>query len=100
MIDLTRSDTKALRQRLTDCLDELNTLSASGKASRDPLELDQSSLGRLSRMDAMQGQAMATEGERRRSIEHQRIAQALSRIEEGNYRFYGVSPMWTHRWNA
>jgi DnaK suppressor protein len=49
------------------------------------VELDQTSVGRLSRMDALQGQAMSQERDRRRRIELQRIAAALQRIETGDY---------------
>jgi len=51
------------------------------------VELDQSSVGRLSRMDALQGQAMSQERARRRQIELQKIAAALRRIEAGDYGF-------------
>ena len=40
---------------------------------RKPVALDQSMVGRLSRMDALQNQAMALEAERRRGVELQRI---------------------------
>jgi len=49
------------------------------------VELDQSSVGRLSRMDAMQSQAMALEGKRRREIQLTRIEAALERIDEGEF---------------
>lgn len=51
----------------------------------DIVQLDQSRVGRLSRMDALQSQAMAIESQRRRDRELQRIAAALERIESGNY---------------
>lgn len=54
---------------------------------RKPVELDQSQIGRLSRMDAMQIQEMALEQERRREIELQKIAAALQRIKEDEYGF-------------
>ena len=64
---------------------------------RKPVELDQSQVGRLSRMDAMQVQEMALEQERRREIEIKRINAALVRIAEGEYGFCskcgeGISP--------
>jgi DnaK suppressor protein len=40
---------------------------------------------RLSRMDALQGQAMAQETERRRKLELQRIDAALERLETDEY---------------
>tara|TARA_B100001250_G_C19140427_1_gene503570 strand:- start:175 stop:516 length:342 start_codon:yes stop_codon:yes gene_type:complete len=64
---------------------------------RKPVELDQSQVGRLSRMDAMQVQEMALEQERRREMEIKRINAALERIGEGEYGFClkcgeGISP--------
>ncbi len=49
------------------------------------VELDQSRQGRLSRMDAMQQQAMAAETGRRRTAELPRIDAALARIDAGDY---------------
>ncbi len=56
----------------------------SGEA-REPVTLQQDSVGRLSRMDAMQQQAMAQAQERRRSQEKLRIKAALERIDEGEW---------------
>ena len=53
--------------------------------SRDTVELQQDSVGRLSRMDAMQQQAMAQAQERRRAAERARIRSALERIEDGEW---------------
>jgi len=50
-----------------------------------PVELDQSRVGRLSRMDALQVQAMAQETERRRKNELLRIDSAMARVESGDY---------------
>ncbi|MGI9503723.1 MAG: TraR/DksA family transcriptional regulator [Geminicoccaceae bacterium] len=50
-----------------------------------PVELDQTRVGRLSRMDALQSQAMAKETERRRQQELARIDVALERLEDGTY---------------
>lgn len=49
------------------------------------VELDQTRVGRLSRMDALQNQAMALEAERRRRLELQRIDASLKRLEAGDY---------------
>ncbi|QQN74909.1 TraR/DksA C4-type zinc finger protein [Croceicoccus sp. YJ47] len=70
-----------LLQRLSD-LDEQDRITAS---DRDPVALDQESVGRLSRIDAMQVQAMALAQERRRKSERAAIAAALQRIEEGEF---------------
>ena len=53
--------------------------------SRDTVELQQDSVGRLSRMDAMQQQAMAQAQERRRKAEGVRIRAALERLDEGEW---------------
>jgi len=58
-----------------------------GEQTSATVELDQSRVGRLSRMDAMQGQAMSQEAQRRREMELRRIAGALQRIEAGDYGF-------------
>ncbi len=78
-------DDDALAARLMARRDELHALSDSAEASRRPVELDQTKVGRLSRMDAMQDQAMAQESERRRLGELQRIEAALARLASGDY---------------
>ncbi len=65
--------------------DELLGDAKASEAQRQPVELDQARLGRLSRMDALQGQAMALETERRRVVEIKRIDAALARIDDGSY---------------
>ena len=57
----------------------------TGEAAARTVELDQARVGRLSRMDALQGQAMSQEAQRRRMREMQRISAALARIEAGEY---------------
>lgn len=49
------------------------------------VELDQTRVGRLSRMDSLQRQAMAQEAERRRKLELQRIDAALERLDTDEY---------------
>lgn len=67
---------------------ELASLTQASEATDDdrrPVTLDQQSVGRLSRMDAMQGQAMAAAVEARRSGRRRALEAALLRIEEGEY---------------
>ncbi len=64
---------------------ELTALDASSADARAAVELDQSRVGRLSRMDALQGQAMAQAQQRRRQVERARIGAALDRIDAGEY---------------
>ncbi|MEZ5791779.1 MAG: TraR/DksA C4-type zinc finger protein [Nitratireductor sp.] len=53
--------------------------------ARSTVVLDQQSVGRLSRMDAMQVQAMAQAQERKRQNDLVRIDMALRRLEAGDY---------------
>lgn len=78
-------DREAARARLTARRDELNKLSSVSAEDRDAVELDQQSVGRLSRMDAMQRQAMAQAQERARTVELARLEQAMRRLEDGEY---------------
>ena len=64
---------------------ELLRLAALSAEARRPVELDQSRVGRLSRMDALQSQAMSVETDRRRKVELQQIEAALGRIVDGDY---------------
>jgi DnaK suppressor protein len=56
-----------------------------GTGGSQVVELDQTRVGRLSRIDAMQVEAMARETERRRRIELTRLRAALARIDDGSY---------------
>lgn len=78
-------DIRAFQQRLTARQLELVELSRISQSQRDAVELDQSSVGRVSRIDAIQNQEMALANARTRQAEHQRIAAALKRIEAGDY---------------
>ncbi|WP_424981655.1 TraR/DksA family transcriptional regulator [Maritalea sp. S77] len=64
---------------------ELQAIDAISEDARKAVELDQQSVGRLSRMDAMQGQAMAQAQNRQRRRELTRIEMALTRLQNGDY---------------
>ncbi len=81
----TSPDLALLRAALVARLDFLRAASKTTADNRRPVELDQTSVGRLSRMDAMQGQAMALATERRRKDEARRVEAAIRRIDEGEY---------------
>jgi len=78
-------DVDDTRQRLLARKMELEDLSTLSRNARDAVALDQSSVGRLSRMDAMQQQAMAQATQRQRESELQQIAAALGRLDDGSY---------------
>jgi DnaK suppressor protein len=52
---------------------------------RSPVKLDQQAVGRLSRMDAMQQQAMANAASNRRAARITRINAALQRMDEDEF---------------
>ncbi|MEM7215598.1 MAG: TraR/DksA C4-type zinc finger protein [Pseudomonadota bacterium] len=80
-------DIETAKQRLEARRTELESLSEISKEARDTVELDQQAVGRLSRMDAMQQQAMAEAQERTRRHDLQRIELAWRRIKDGDYGF-------------
>lgn len=83
-------DIDAMRGRLEAMRAELDALEASSAEARGPVELDQTRQGRLSRMDALQGQAMAQATAGRRAAQRRRIEAALARIETGDYGYCTV----------
>ena len=79
---MTQDEARTALLARRDALDKDEALNAD---ARDTVELQQDSVGRLSRMDALQQQAMAQAQERRRVVERARIGAALARIEEGEW---------------
>ena len=73
------------RSRIEAEIAELRTLSDSSKQSRAPVMPDQQSVGRLSRMDAMQQQSMDLAKEERRAQRLAVLAAALKRIDEDEF---------------
>ena len=78
-------DPDIARARLGEKRRELEELSALSQDARKPVELDQQAVGRLSRMDALQAQAMAQANERARKHDLVRIEMAERRLETGDY---------------
>ena len=74
-----------MREKLLKLRAELESVVATGYASAAVVELDQSKVGRLSRMDAMQAQAIAKAASQRRESMLLRIAAALERIDDDEY---------------
>ena len=74
-----------IRARLQALRDELLSLSQTAAGDRKPVELDQQSVGRLSRQDSLQVQAMANAAAARRAGEVRRLDAALRRLDEGEY---------------
>lgn len=86
MVELPSGLTEdGVRERLTARLSELASQSTVAAEARKPVMLDQQSVGRLSRQDALQQQAMATAQQGRRDQEAHRIRDALKRLAAGDY---------------
>lgn len=78
-------DIDKAKLRLKSVREELLEQSRISDEARTTVELDQQSVGRLSRMDAMQQQAMAQAMERARQRNLLRIDQAQRRISDSEY---------------
>lgn len=64
---------------------ELEKLRDMSAEARSAVALDQTSVGRVSRIDAMQAQQMALAQERAREAELTRIAAAVKRLDDGEF---------------
>lgn len=78
-------DENIVREGLDALKTELLAEKEAAKEGIAPVELDQARVGRLSRMDSMQQQAMAQELDRRRDIQLKRIEGAYLRLDNGTY---------------
>ncbi len=78
-------DLDAFRSRLTTEADELRESGDASREDRAPVTLDQQSVGRLSRMDALQVQEMAKASEARRQLRLRLIRAALQRLDDGEF---------------
>ncbi len=84
---MNESTVEYFRLALLQLQSELEDLEDIAKESGKPVQLDQTMVGRLSRMDAMQGAEMAREASRRRRLLLTKIPAALKRIQDGDYGF-------------
>lgn len=73
------------RKILLQRLDDLRQSIDSTVNDRKPVELDPTSVGRLSRINSMLIQAMALAAERTRNLQIRRIEAALGRIDTGEF---------------
>jgi len=69
-------------------LEELNAEDVLGQSAQKTVELNQQLVGRLSRMDALQSQAMAQEQQRRRDALKQALQAALRRLSEDEFGYF------------
>lgn len=74
-----------IRAALEALKSEITALSEAATQNRKPVALDQQSVGRLSRMDSLQVQAMDQAQEQARRRRLVQIDAALARLEAGDY---------------
>jgi DnaK suppressor protein len=77
----------AIKQQISDEIVSLQANAASREEASKTVVLDQSSTGRLTRMDAMQQQAMAKENLRRATLRLKQLKASQKRIELNEFGF-------------
>ena len=82
---MTDDELADIEMKLSAMRLELQEMERDFSAQAKPVELDQAKVGRLSRMDAMQGQQMAMEAARRRQRQLLLVETAQRRINAGEY---------------
>ena len=82
---LSPAQIEQLRELLTRQRRELNSMLDSSQTDTQPVALDQQSVGRVSRIDAIQQQQMALASQQQAADQLRRSEQALQRIDNGDY---------------
>ncbi len=82
---MNKAELQEFKARIRARLDELDQASDAGQQAQSIVTLDQQAVGRLSRMDALQNQAMAKAQQARRDLEYKRLKAALLRIADEEY---------------
>lgn len=78
-------DIEAFKNQLLKHKAELETTITQATDAAKPVELDQTVVGRVSRIDAIQQQEMTLAAQRRRVEQIQKIEAALRRIASGDF---------------
>ena len=90
MSPLTKDHLAELREELETQLTRLMRSIEASEAALEPVELDQSRVGRLSRMDELQNQSLTRNLHEREEIRLTLVRNALSRMNEGTYGLCGA----------
>ena len=83
-MELSDTELDQFRKQLLDLREEINSILASSTDAAKPVQLSDP-IGRLSRMDAMQQQAMASASLNSHKKRLMQISAALSRIDKDEY---------------
>ena len=81
-------DAVYFRARIEGEQQELRMLSDAGRKARAPVELDQQSVGRLSRMDAIQQQSMDLAREERHKARLAMLTAALHHLDDYEFGYF------------
>lgn len=84
-VPMADPEMEQFREQLLQMRRELRAQEETGKEAARPVELDQASVGRLTRMDAIQSQQLAKEAARRRAQTLVKIETALRRLDDGEF---------------
>lgn len=87
---MNHTDLQKFKCLLKQQRDELMATQQMAQSSTETVELDQASVGRVSRVDALQSQSMAVETTRLRQQQLRKISTALALIESGDYGYCSV----------
>lgn len=82
---MSELDPEQYREQLLELKAALEEIEETSQQAGDTVQLDQQSVGRLSRIDALQAQQMAQASEQRRQETLTRIQGALRRIDAGTF---------------
>jgi DnaK suppressor protein len=82
---LTEAQREELRTELLRALARLKESMRMSDEALAPVELDQSTVGRLSRMDSLQNQELTRNLHEREELKLSALEQALARLENGSY---------------
>ena len=85
ILDWNAEELAEFRRAIEDRLTELSADLARGASGTETVALDQQSIGRLSRQDALLNQAMSQAQQARRGSEIKGLQAALHRLDEGEY---------------
>jgi DnaK suppressor protein len=83
--ELTQAQEQELSEKLRELEAKLEQQLATGASAASTVELDQSAVGRLSRMDAIQQQAIAKATQQNLEIRLQQCRAARSALASGEY---------------
>jgi DnaK suppressor protein len=82
---LTAGQLEQIRKELVVALEKLERSMLVTSEALRPVELDQTTVGRLSRIDNLQNQGLARNLQERERLKHAIITEALHRMEAGTF---------------